>query len=107
MKGLHLRLRAVKEVPDRRERTGMGHVEQGVGRSLVDRSVLQRTVQLSDMTRLGWSGEHALVHEGLEGVLLLVVPVLVRRLSQVRKELMKDLLPSGQLLQAPSSFDPP
>ena len=38
--------------------------------------------------------------------MLLVVSVVVRRLSQVRKELLKDLLPSGQLLQAPSSLDP-
>jgi hypothetical protein len=59
------------------------------------------------MTRLGRSGELALVHEGLEGVILLVVPVLVRRLSQVREELLKYLLPSGQLLQAPSPLDPP
>ena len=107
MEGLHLRLCAVEEVPDRRERTGMGHVEQGAGRSLVDRSVSQRAVQLPDMTRLGRSGELALVQEGLEGVLLLVVPVLVRRLSQVRKELLKYLLPSGQLLQVPSPLDPP
>ena len=55
---------------------------------------------------LGRSGEHALVHESLEGVLLLVVPVVVQRLPQVRKELLKDPLPSGQLLQAPSSVDP-
>ena len=107
MEGLQLRLCAVEEVPDRRERTGMGHVEQGAGRNLVDRSVLQRTVQLPDVTRLGRSGELALVHEGLEGVMLLVVPVLVRRLSQVREELLKYLLPSGQLLQAPSPLDPP
>ena len=44
MEGLHLGLCAVEEVPDRRERTGMGHVEQGAGRSLVDRIVFQRTV---------------------------------------------------------------
>ena len=106
MEGLHLRL-AVVEFQDRRERTGMGHLEPGTGRSLVGRSILQRTVQLPDVTRLGRSGEHALVHESLEGVLLLVVPVVVRRLPQVRKELLKDLLPSGQLLQAPSSLDPP
>ena len=57
--------------------------------------------------QLGRSSEHALVQEGLEGVMLLVVPVLVRRLSQVRKELLKYLLPSGQLLQALWSLDPP
>ena len=82
-------------------------MEQGAGRSLVDRSILQGTVQLPDVTRLGRSGELALVHEGLEGVMLLVVPVLVRRLSQVRRELLKYRLPSGQLLQAPSPLDSP
>ena len=83
-RGLHLRL-AVEEDPDRRERTGMGHVEPGASRSLVGRSVLQRTVQLPNMMRLGRSGEHALVHEGLEGVLLLVVLVVVRRLPRSGK----------------------
>ena len=84
----------------------MGHVEPDTDRSLVGRIILQGTVQLPDVTRLGQSGEHALVREGLEGVLLLVVQVVTRRLTQVRKELQKDLLPSGQLLQAPSSLDP-
>ena len=51
---------AVEEVPDGRERTGMSHVKPGHGRSFVSRSILQGTVQLPDVTRLGQSGEHAL-----------------------------------------------
>ena len=105
VEGLHVGL-AVEEVPDRRERTGMGHVKPGLGRSLVSRSILQRTVKLLDTARLERSGEHALVHERQEGVMLLVVPVVVRRFPQVGKEPLKDLLLSGQLLQAPSSLDP-
>ena len=62
VEGLHVGL-AVEVVSDGRERTGMGHVKPGRGRSLVGRSILQGSVQLPDVTRLGRSGEHALVHE--------------------------------------------
>ena len=69
-----LEVLAVEEVSDGRERTGMGHVKPW-------------TVQLPDVTRLGRCGEHALVHESQEDLMLLVVPVVVRRLPQVGKEL--------------------
>ena len=65
----------IEEVPDRRERSGMGHVQLGHGWDLVVGSFFQRTVELPDVSctvvcgsghgalwgsQLGWSGSGAL-----------------------------------------------
>ena len=44
----------IEEVPDRRERSGMGHVQPGYGWDLVVGSIFQRTVELP--TRRAYAG---------------------------------------------------
>ena len=67
----------IEEVPDRRERSGMGHVQPGHGWDLVVGSVFQRTVELPDVPGLVRRGEHTLVQESHQDVGLLEVPVIV------------------------------
>jgi hypothetical protein len=71
----------IEEIPDRRERSGMGHVQPGHGWGLVVGSIFQRTVELPDVPGLVRRGEHTLVQEGHQDVGLLEVPVLVRGLA--------------------------
>jgi hypothetical protein len=71
----------IEEVPDRRERTGMSHLQPGHGRDFVMWSILQRSVELPNVPGLVRRGEHTLVHECQQDVALLVVPVLVRGLA--------------------------
>jgi hypothetical protein len=42
----------IEEVPDRRERTGMSHMQPGHGRDLVVRNILQWSVELPDVPGL-------------------------------------------------------
>jgi len=51
----------IEEIPDRRERSGMGHVQSGHGWDLVVGSIFQRTVELPDVPGLVRRGEHTLV----------------------------------------------
>ena len=71
----------IEEVPDRRERSGMGHVQPGHGWDLVVGSIFQRTVELLDVPDLVRRGEHTLVQESHQDVCLLEVPVLVHGLA--------------------------
>ena len=59
----------IEEVPDRRERSDMGHVQPGHGWDLVVGVVFQRTVELPDVP--------GLVQESHQDVGLLEVPVIV------------------------------
>ena len=68
----------IKEVPDRREWSGMGHVQPGHGWDLV---VGSRTVELPDVPGLVRRGEHTLVQESHQDVGLLEVSVLVHGLA--------------------------
>jgi hypothetical protein len=71
----------IEEIPDRREWSGMGHVQPGHGWGLVVGSIFQGTVELPDVPGLVRRGEHTLVQEGHQDVGLLEVPVLVRGLA--------------------------
>ena len=68
----------IEGVPDRREWSGMGHVQPGHGWDLV---VGSRTVELPDVPGLVRRGEHTLVQESHQDVGLLEVPVLVHGLA--------------------------
>ena len=71
----------IEEVPDRRDRTDVRHVQPSHGRGLVVGIGLQGSVQLPDVPGLVLSGEHTLVQESHQDVGLLEVPVLVRGLA--------------------------
>ena len=80
MEGLGVGLE-IKEVPDRRERSDMGHVQPSHGWDLVVGSIFQRTVELPDVPGLVRRGEHTLVQESHQDVGLLEVPVIVYGLA--------------------------
>jgi hypothetical protein len=71
----------IEEVPDRRDRSGMGHVQPGHGWDLVVGSIFQGTVELPVVPDLVRRIEHTLVQESHQDVGLLEVPVLVRGLA--------------------------
>ena len=63
------------------------------------RSILQRPVQLPDVSDLVRRSEHALVHESQQDFALLVV-------LDIGEEISQDLSTSPRLVDAPSSLDP-
>ena len=68
----------IEEVPDRRERTGISHVQPGHGRDLVVGNVFQKIPDVPGLIR---RGEHTLVQESHQDVGLLEVPILVNGLA--------------------------